>query len=78
MSSKDQYLRDTRSFPDSTVVTFEGKKTTLGELRQGTSFTPPVSGSTPTAGLCPKCKSLSTVIVAGVNFCNSCGASGWR
>ena len=76
MSDKAQFLNTTRAFPDSQTVTFDGQKTTLGELRKGsgTSFSSPsASGAGTSVGACPKCKSLSTVNVKDGKACNACG-----
>jgi hypothetical protein len=73
MADKEKYLNDTKDFPDSTPVTFDGQKTTLGELRKGsgTSFASPASVGS--ASACPKCKSTSTVNVKDGKACNACG-----
>lgn len=76
MDNKSQLLANTKSFPGSTVVTFDGKKITLDELRGGS--VQPSSPSAPkpsfiTAPACPRCKSVQTVCSGGAFACNSCG-----
>ena len=77
MSDKTKMLNDTKSFPDSQVVTFEGQKTTLGELRKGSGFVPGAAPMSSGSRVCPRCKSTSTVIVNGTNYCNKCGFDRW-
>jgi hypothetical protein len=71
---KAQFLKNTKAFPGTTVVTFDGKKVSLDELRGGSgqSFST-ASSATP----CPRCKSTMTVTVGNEFACNACGNT-WR
>lgn len=84
MATKSEFLDQMKAYPDTMKVNFEGKVSTLGELRKGSSWPAPFGGhatteqsfpapAAPTVGPCPKCKSNSTVQVKNGSACNACG-----